>query len=315
MRKLHNIFYLTHRHKLVNCRTSNCRNVNCRFLELLLSAVLLLTMTGCYHHNDDYQRFYSFNYNFVVSSDSVELYREQPEEIINKLPTETFSIRKNSRLVVADFRTIPADTEDSVWVQVATETSEFGWIHERELLENVVPDDPISQFISVFSDIHIMVSLIVLGIILIAYMLRKLDKRNAHIVHFNDIDSPYPMLLAIVVSAAATFYASIQMFAPTAWQQFYYDPTLNPFSVSPLLSVFLCSVWAMLIIALAAADDTLHILPLGEAVTYLLGLIGVCAVNYLIFSITTLYYIGYLLLILYIAAALWLWRRRSSPLI
>ena len=291
-------------HKLVN--SSTCLLVN------LLTCLLLVS---CYQPTEEQQRLYTINYNFVVNGDSLELLRQQPEEEMSDLPTEKFTVGKDARLVVADFRTFPNDPVDSIWVQVATETSEFGWIHESELLPNVVPDDPISQFISTFSSMHLLVSLIIVGLILIAYFMRRLYKHNAHIVHFKDIDTPYPMLLAIIVAAAATFYASIQMYAPLVWQQFYYHPTLNPFSVPPLLSIFLCSVWAMLIVAIAAVDETVHLLPLGEAATYLFGLVGVCAVNYLIFSITTLYYIGYLLLVLYAIAALWLWRRRKTPLI
>ena len=40
-------------------------------------------------------------------------------------------------------------------------------------------------------------------------------------------------------------------------------------------------------------------LPLGEAIIYLVGLAAVCAVLYVVFSITTLSYIGYPLLIAY----------------
>jgi len=42
-----------------------------------------------------------------------------------------------------------------------------------------------------------------------------------------------------------------------------------------------------------------HRLPLGEAILYLVGLAAVCAVIYVVFSITTLYYVGYPLLIAY----------------
>jgi 4-hydroxybenzoate polyprenyltransferase len=42
-----------------------------------------------------------------------------------------------------------------------------------------------------------------------------------------------------------------------------------------------------------------HRLPLGEAIMYLVGLAAVCAVIYVVFSITTLYYVGYPLLIAY----------------
>jgi hypothetical protein len=141
--------------------------------------------------------------------------------------------------------------------------------------------------------------------------MRKLLKQNAKIVHFNDIDSFYPMLLALIVAASATFYASIQMFAPEAWRAFYFRPSLNPFSQPLLLSIFLASVWAMLIVGIAALDDTVHRLRFNDAVLYLCGLAAVCAFNYILFSISTLYYIGYILLIVYIVFAVRLYIGRN----
>lgn len=56
----------------------------------------------------------------------------------------------------------------------------------------------------------------------------------------------------------------------------------------------------MLIVAIATIDDVKRLLKSTDIVLYLSGTAGICAVNYIVFSITTLYYIGYLLLILYI---------------
>jgi hypothetical protein len=113
--------------------------------------------------------------------------------------------------------------------------------------------------------------------------LRRIYRHNAHIVHFNDIDSFYPTLLCLIVASSATLYASIQTFNPELWKHFYFHPTLNPFSVPLALGVFLSSVWAMLIVGLAAVDDVRHQLPFGDAVLYLGGLAAVCAVNYIVF--------------------------------
>lgn len=248
-----------------------------------------------FYENHDYER----NYNFIVKSDSITLIKQQPEELVNNLKTDSISVRKHEHLVVADIRVIPNDTIDSVWVQVARDQYTFGWIHESHLLSNVVPDDPISQFISTFSDVYLLIFLIVIFIISFAYLMRKMMHMNAKIVHFNDIDSFYPTLLTLIVASSATLYASIQMFAPEVWRHFYYHPTLNPFSVAPILSIFLISVWAMLIVGIAALDDTRHLLPFGDAVLYIFGLAGICAVNYIIFSISTLYFVGYLLLAAY----------------
>ena len=284
----------------------------------LLLFLLVLLCSSCYHQNtkninenlldsvgqNDSSHFkathhYSSNYNFVVKADSLVLSKLQPEETLSHLQSDSLVVYKNEHLVVADIRIMSADSIDSVWVQVARDQQTFGWIHESKLLPNVVPDDPISLFISTFSDIHLLVFLVIIVLISVYYIMRKLLSASLPIVHLRDINSIYPTLLVLLVATSATFYASIQLFAPQVWHHFYFHPTLNPFSVPLPLNLFLLSVWAILLIGLAAIDDVRHLLPLGDAVLYLCGLTAVCAVNYIIFSVSTLYYIGYPLLIVY----------------
>lgn len=243
---------------------------------------------------------YSENFNFVVRADSMFLLQQEPEEWINGMMTDSFAVRRGFHVVVADIRILPNDDEDSVWVRLATEDNVFGWIHESKMLKKVDPDDPISQFISTFSDVHLLIFLAIFMLIIIAYVLRKQLKRNNHIVHLNDISSLYPTSLCINVAASATFYASIQMFAPDTWRAFYFHPSLNPFSQPLLMGMFLGSVWLMLILAIAAVDETLRLLRFEEAVAYLLNLGAVCALCYIVFSISTLYYVGYPLLVIYV---------------
>ena len=293
-----------------------------RILNLIGVMAALLAFTSCYSNYghrgvltgySERQRgsisfydkhHYTNNYNFVVKSDSLVLLRQQPEELLSHFDTDSVVVYRHDNLVVADIRVLPADSVDSVWVQLARDQETFGWTHESTLLKKVEPDDPISQFISTFSDIHLLIFLGIIALMGSAYLMRKIAKKNAKIVHFNDIDSFYPTLLAILVASAATFYASIQLFAPETWRHFYFHPTLNPFTVPTILSIFLVSVWAMLIVALAVVDDVRKQMPLGEAVLYLCGLAGVCAIDYIVFSITTLYYIGYILWAAYIFFAL-----------
>lgn len=247
---------------------------------------------------------YTNNFNFVVKADSLCLIKQLPEEAVSGMNIDTFSVYKHAHLVVADIRMVPSDLNDSVWLQLANDTSAFGWGRESYILPKVVPDDPISQFISTFSDTHLLIFLILISIFGASYLMRQLLRRKAPIVHFNDINSFYPTLLCLLVASSAALYATIQNLAPELWEHFYYHPTLNPFSVPLFLSVFLLSVWAMIIVSLAALDDIFRQLPIGNALLYTGGLIAVCAINYIIFSITTLYYIGYFLLLLYFIFAL-----------
>ena len=254
---------------------------------------------------------YTVNYNFIVRADSLVLVSQQPEEILSNMPTDSFAVHSGNRLVVADFRMLSQDPADSVWIQVATETRRFGWIHESSLLPSVVPDDPISEFISTFSDTHLLIFLIVISVIAAAYLIRKLRRMEMAIVHFRDIHSFYPTLLALLVASSATLYASIQTFAPDVWRHFYFNPTLNPLSVPLILSVFLFLVWSMVVVGVAVIDDVRSQLPFGEAMMYLCGLGAVCAVDYIVFSITSLYFIGYILLAAYIWYAVRQYLRHS----
>lgn len=247
---------------------------------------------------------YSQNYNFIVKADSIAVFEQKPDEMIAEIDTDSVILYRDDHIVVADIATISTDTIDSVWVKVARDQMSQGWVHESQLLKHVEPDDPISQFIDFFSDSHLLIFLSLFVIISVAYMLYYFFKRNAKIVHFNDISSFYPVLLALLVASSATLYATIQMVAPESWRHFYYHPTLNPFAVPAHLSLFLISIWAMVIVTLAALDDVYHLLSFGEATLYMLGLTGICAVNYIVFSITTLYYVGYVLLIIYIFLAI-----------
>lgn len=291
----------------------------------LLLAVLMLT--ACYNRKPvtsealrlteeqmDSLSFYSThhytqNFNFLVKADSLHLKYDpnssvSPEFIDeNTLAVDSVTFFRGDHIVVADIKTIPSDSIDSVWVKVARDQVAMGWVRESELLPAVTPDAPISVFIDTFSNKHLLFFLALLVLVGSAYGLRKLHSQNAYIIHFNDIPSYYPTVLAVLVAASATFYSSIQLFGPETWRHFYYHPTLNPFVVPFHLQLFLMSVWAIVIMTIATIDDVRHHLSLSDAVLYLLGLAGVCAVLYVVFSITTLYYIGYPLLVAYIVFA------------
>lgn len=308
-----------------------------RIVSLLAS---MLILTGCYNQGPitpdawnlterqlDSISFYTTHhytqgYNFLITSDSLVIFEQQPEmmPVPDMLASEmtvgdqtmpmlsmvdSLTLRKHQRLVVADITTVPTDSIDSVWVKVARDQHTQGWVRESRLLAAVSPDDPISQFIDFFSDLHLLVFLAFCVVVGGAYGLRRLMRKGAKIVHFNDIPSFYPTLLCLLVASSAVLYSSIQIFAPEMWRHFYYHPSLNPYALPWHLGLFVTAVWALLIVAIATVDDVRHHLPLGEAVLYLGGLAAVCAVCYVVFSLATLYYIGYPLLVAYFAFALY----------
>ena len=292
------------------CRVASFLIAHCSFLFLL---------SACYNHGQktpdawDLTRqqldsisfstthHYTENYNFLVRADQLPL-----ADAVMPQSFDTMYVTRGERVVVADILIVPADTIDSVWVKVARDQITQGWIRESQLLKGVSPDDPISQFIDIFSDTHLLVFLAFIALVGGLYSVRRLLRRRAYIVHFNDIDSPYPTLLTTLVACSATLYASIQMFGAESWRHFYYHPSLNPFALPSHLGCFVASVWAIIVVALAAADDTVRRLSPTDAFLYLAGLGAVCAVVYVVFSISTLYYVGYLLLLCYVVFA---WRR------
>ena len=256
---------------------------------------------------------YTQNYNFLVRVDSMFIIPQLPAEALSDMPVDTLTVYAGDHLVVADITTVPADTIDSVWVKVARDQETFGWIHEHDMLSAVSPDDSISQFIDFFSDAHLLIFLAFVVLVVAVYVHRKLMSRQAKLVHFNDIPSFYPTLLCLLVAFSATVYSSIQLFGPEKWRHFYYHPTLNPYAVPFSLGLFLVSIWAILIVAIAVVDDLRRLLPFGEAVLYLLGLGATCAVAYIVFSVSTLYYIGYPLFVAYAVFALWRYFRHPRP--
>ena len=260
---------------------------------------------------------YTQNFNFLVKGDSLVLLPQRGDEMVDggnySAFEDTIVVKPGSRVVVADIAFLPNDTVDSVWVKLAYDQNTQGWIQESKMLPNVKPDDPISWFIDTFSDSHLLLFLALVVVVLAAYGLLLIKRRKAMIVHWNDIDSPFPMMLVLLVSTAAVVYASIQLFDPEAWRHYYYHPSLNPFSLPPKLSLFMTLVWAILIVSLAALDDIIHRFAFGEAVVYTMGLCAVCAVDYVVFSISTLYYVGYPLLIAYFAYAVYLRMKAHVP--
>ncbi len=290
---------------------------------VLLSTLTIVLLASCHHgsHTAYYAspsdtlaaddstdwlpgRHYDRNYNFMVQTDTLWLSPQTPEEVLADVPTDTMPVERNSIVAVVDYRVIAADSTDSVWLQVACSSELKGWTHESTLLKQVSPDDPISQFIDFFSDTHLLIVLLLLLVIMAAYVLRISSRGEAFLVHFKDINTFYPTLLTLLVATAAVVYATIQHFTPDIWQHYYYHPSLNPFTQPPLLALFLALFWLMVITTLAAIDDVLRLLVPSTAVLYLLGLLVVCGIVYVVFSLTTLILIGYPLLVGYATFAL-----------
>lgn len=244
------------------------------------------------------ERHYDLNSNFEVTSDSLML---QQLPLVDVLP-----VYKGEKLVVAEFMVQPADSVDSVWVKVARDQETMGWVHEKELLKKVVPVDSVSQFIHLFSSSHTVAFLLVLALFGAWYLHRAVRRKKLQLIWLSDIDSIFPTILSLLMATAATLYTSIQHFVPATWQQFYYNPSLNPFELPFILAIFMVNVWAIILVGLATLDDLFQQTRVETAFFYLLGLMSYCIFLYLFFTVTTYYYIGYPCLLVY---AVWCFRR------
>ncbi|MEG1564184.1 MAG: zinc ribbon domain-containing protein [Bacteroides sp.] len=240
-----------------------------------------------------YERHYTYNTNLEVQADSI---------VLEALPIKGsyVNLRKGDRVVVAEFAIHPTDSVDSIWVKLAHSQETQGWIREKELLHSLVPTDSISQFIYLFSDTHASYFVIVFALFVGFYLFRAFRRKQLQLVYFNDIGSIYPLLLCLLMAFSATLYETMQVFTPDTWQHFYFNPTLSPFKVPFVLSVFLCSIWFFIVLTLAVLDDLFRQLTPAAAIFYLLGLVSCCIFCYFFFILTTHIYIGYLFLVCFI---------------
>lgn len=234
-----------------------------------------------------FSRPYGIGYNLRVHADSLLLVEDRPmhwsEGAVKS--SDSLWIHRNDAIVIAALTVIPEDSVDSVWAKVARDQFTMGWLHESDLLQASCPDDPISQFIYFFSDGHVLWFLAVTGIALIIVVIHILRRQRFRMLLLDDIPSIYPTILASTLALSALLYAFIQQDIPQQWVQFFYHPTLNPFSQPPLLCAFLCTTWALLLLSITVVDDTLKLLPTPEALLYLFSLLAICMVIYLVLSL------------------------------
>lgn len=246
-----------------------------------------------------FERHYTWNANMEVRADSVNLACLPVKDCYNML-------YKGDRVVVAEFAVHPADSVDSIWVKLAHSHEIQGWLRESEMMRAFVPTDSISQAIYLFSDTHASYFIAVFALFVLVWLFRTFRRKQLKLVYFNDIDSVYPLLLCLLMAFSATVYESMQVFVPETWQHFYFNPTLSPFKVPFILSVFLMSIWLFIVVLLAVLDDLFRQLSPSVAVFYLLGLASCCIFCYFFFILATHIYIGYL----FLAAFVWVFFKK-----
>lgn len=249
---------------------------------------------------------YGPNFNFELKADSMILVPREGDLI-----QDTCVVRNKDLLVVAQIKRIEASDstmEDTFLIKVAHDQTTMGWVKESELLENAVPDDPISQLIDFMTGSRAIWMSSFLGFGVIAFFFRKMRKQKMSIslsdlkvVDLIEMDSFYPPLLLILVACVAALYASVQNFVPEFWQEYYFHPTMNPLLLPPIMAVLVTLVWLTLIMIVAVVIEVYNNFYSFRGIIYLFEIAGLCMLVYLLISWTILIYVGYLLLPILIA--------------
>ena len=249
---------------------------------------------------------YGPNFNFELKADSMILVPREGDLI-----QDTCVVRNKDLLVVAQIKRIEASDstmEDTFLIKVAHDQTTMGWVKESELLENAVPDDPISQLIDFMTGSRAIWMSSFLGFGVIAFFFRKMRRQKMSIgfselkvVDLIEMDSFYPPLLLILVACVAALYASVQNFVPEFWQEYYFHPTMNPLLLPPIMAVLVTLVWLTLIVIVAVVIEVYINFYSFRGIIYLFEIAGLCMLVYLLISWTILIYVGYLLLPILIA--------------
>lgn len=180
-----------------------------------------------------------------------------------------------------------------------------GWTTKEKFLEAAVPDSPISKILHYLRGRVFFIAAILFVIAVMLYTIRYCRKLSTPFVHFKDVNSFYPTLVCLAVSFLAVLYESIQMFEPHVWLSYYFSPTLNPFheGLSLSVSLFVASVWSVLILVIATIDDLFHLHDFSKVSAYFAGLLCICCGLYITFTLLTKIYVGYPLLLAYALGA------------
>lgn len=274
---------------------------------------LLLCVTACHYRtslsstgkenlNDSVaavvkERPYALNSNFRVTVDTLWLHQLP---LLDSIP-----VKEGDELVVAEITARKEMEGDSVWVKVARDQETIGWVPERQLLSHIVPVDPISRCIHLFSNSHALPFFLVLAVFFLCFVYRALRRKQIKLIWLNDIDSVFPITLSWLMAAAATLYNSVQHFVPETWERYYYDPSLNPFDLPFVLGLFVLCVFLIVLLGVALLDDLFHQTTMEVAFFYLLGLASCCIFLYIFFT----YLWIYLAYLAFIAYSVWCVRR------
>lgn len=242
------------------------------------------------------EHHYTINSNFLVKRDSLMLIPRDGD-----LMQDTCFVYDGDLVAVAatNWQT------DTLWVKVAHDQKTMGWISEQELLRGVTPADDISVLLDLLTGSRsVWMSLLVaIGVVLL--VVRRERSIIISASRTGQMQSPYPHLFLALVALMAALYASIQNFVPEFWQEYYFHPTLNPLILPPIMALLMTIVWLVVLTTIAVIDEIYHHFYFADGVAFFLELMGIGMVVYLVIGWTTFYYVGYIILLAFLALLIW----------
>jgi hypothetical protein len=236
---------------------------------------------------------YWVGYNFVAV-DTLTLY-QRPPFVPSLLATSDslLAVGEGNMLLVEE---IQRDTTDSVaayWLKVTAmadagtavtvwrEKPVTGWVRETTLLAAARPATPISSVIHFLGSDAFKISLGVVGVLLFFLLLLVCYRRRAsrRSLWKGERVGGYTLLLALVLSGSIVLHRCIWHYVPETWIEYYYYPSLNPLSSQqpPIISLFVVSVWVLIVLALAVLDEWWR-KPFVVMLSYAAGYIVIFAV-------------------------------------
>ncbi len=250
-----------------------------------------------------FQRYhYTIGTNLIVQQDTLFVVSlpamstaDSTSAYYGLLPQDTLLM--GDTVVVANFFTDTLTTPHTVWVKIAHDNNNQGWLLEEQVNQTLHPINIISYAISVFSSIHTLVFVIIIAVFAAAlFILRRRAVRRAA----RSIDALYSILPVVITAMLATLYESIQMFAPEVWEHYYFNPALNPIGEHILIAMFIVGVWLWLCAFAACVYESRRRLPVLPAVLHA-AMVGIsCILCYAVFMFTVRIYVGYALLLLFL---------------
>ena len=269
------------------------------------------TMTDAQRDSVEFREkhHYGVGANFVLQSDSMILLSlPVGRDMGVEFSRDSSVMKKGAEFVVADVfvpQTDEGQKADSAWLMVASDNVHLGWVEEQAMLDNAAPVSPISQFLSLFRGERLYILYIVLFVAgVIAFLLRTRGRRS-EFAKYIDTKSYYAYMFHFCVATMAMFYATMQLFAPDVWQEYYFNPFLNPVGEHALLFLFLSSAWLTLLAVISALFDLIEKFTFATTLTRVVQMTLWGGMVYVLILLTVPCYVGYLLYVAYLFYVGW----------